>query len=204
MNKINYYKKSIEEIKKLDYKPSLLLHSCCGPCVTYPLTFLYEHFDITIFYNNSNIYPESEYNLRLNELKEFVKNNYPDIKIIIPPYNNEEYNKFLKSFKEMPEGQERCFACYAKRMDEGFLYASENNFEYYTTTMTVSRQKNSQKLNKIGSLLEKKYKNVKYFYSDFKKKDGILIGSRIAKENNMYRQDYCGCIYSFNDKTNRR
>lgn len=200
MNKVNYYQKSLEEIekiKKLDYKPSILVHSCCGPCSTYPLSFLNEYFNITIYYNNSNIYPESEYNTRLNELKEFIKNKYPNIKLIVPPYENSEYNKFLGSFEDMPEGKERCFACYTKRMNEGFLYASENNFDYYTTVMSISRQKNSQKLNEIGSILENKYKTVKYFYSDFKKKDGTLIGNNIAKENNMYRQEYCGCIYSF-------
>ena len=103
----------------------------------------------------------------------------------------------------MPEGKERCFACYAKRMDEGFKYAAENNFDYYTTVMSISRQKNSQKLNVIGSTLEKKYNKVKYFYSDFKKKDGNLKSNQIAKENDMYRQDYCGCIYSYNSRNKK-
>lgn len=206
MNKINYYQKSLEElerIKKLDYKPSILIHSCCGPCSTFPLTFLHKYFDITIYYNNSNIYPSSEYDKRLNELKGFIKNKYPDIKLVVPPYKNDEYNKFLDNFGDMPEGRERCFACYTKRMNEGFIYASENNFNYYTTVMSISRQKNSQKLNEIGSILENKYKTVKYFYSDFKKKDGNLVGNKIARENDMYRQEYCGCIYSFKNHKNK-
>lgn len=203
MNKINYYDKSIEEIekiKKLDYKPSILIHACCAPCSAFPLQFLTQYFKVTIYYNNSNIYPTSEFNQRLNELKEFLISDYPEVNIIIPPYENEKYNKMLNAFGEMPEGRERCFACYSYRMNEGYKFASENNFDYFTTIMTISRHKNSQKLNEIGNHLEKKYSNTKYFYSDFKKKQGLEKGNQIAREHNMYRQDYCGCIYSYNDK----
>lgn len=201
MNKINYYEKSIEEIEKiklLKQKPSILIHACCAPCSAFPLEFLTEYFDVTIYYNNSNIYPEAEYYQRLNELKDFLKTDHPEVKIIIPKYENEKYNKMLSAFGAMPEGRERCFACYSFRMNQGYKFAFENNFDYYTTIMTISRHKNSQKLNEIGSQLEKKYPKTKYFYSDFKKKQGLEKGNKIAREHDMYRQDYCGCVYSYN------
>ncbi len=207
MNKINYYDKSMEEIEKiktLDYKPSILIHACCGPCSAFPLEFLTAHFKVTIYYNNSNIYPLSEYHQRLNELKAFLDSDHPDVKLIIPPYDNEKHNKILSVFGEMKEGRERCFTCYRVRMNEGYRYASKNGYEYYTTIMTISRHKNSQKLNEIGGQLEKKYPNTKYFYSDFKKKQGLEKGNQIAREHNMYRQEYCGCIYSYNDKMKKQ
>ena len=203
MNKINYYEKSIQEIefiKTLNYKPSILLHSCCGPCSAFPLQFLNEYFNITIYYNNSNIYPDLEFTRRVNELKEHLDKYYPNIKLLIPEYDGKAYTKFLSTYGDMPEGQDRCFACYRKRMEEGYIYAKENNFDYFTTVMSISRQKNSQKLNEIGYLLEEKYPEVKYFYSDFKKKQGIDQTNKIAKENDMYRQDYCGCVYSYKNK----
>ena len=120
--------------------------------------------------------------------------------MIETPYKNEEYNKNLEPYKEQKEGLDRCKLCYKIRMDEAYKYASENNFDYFTTVMTISRQKNSIVLNNIGLELQEKYKNTKYFISDFKKNKGIDKGLEIAKERNMYRQDYCGCIYSYNKK----
>ena len=168
-----YYRmmeEKLQEIKKLDKKPTLLLHSCCAPCNAYPLVLLIEYFDITLMYNNSNIYP------------------------------NEEYNKILEPYKDQKEGLDRCKLCYKTRMNEAYKYASEHNFDYFTTVMTISRQKNSIVLNNIGLELEKLYPNTKYFISDFKKNKGIDKGLEIAKEHNMYRQDYCGCIYSYNKR----
>lgn len=202
-----YYRmmeESLKEIKKLDKKPSLLLHSCCAPCNAYPLELLVEYFDLTLMYNNSNIYPFEEYSRRLNELKkyvEFINNKYNvNIKMIETPYINEDFTKLLEPYKEQKEGQDRCKLCYKVRMNEAYKYASENNFDYFTTVMTISRQKNSIVLNNIGIELSKLYPNTKYFISDFKKNKGIDKGLEIAKEHNMYRQDYCGCIYSYNSK----
>ena len=155
-------------------------------------------------YNNSNIYPEKEYIRRLDELKkyvDFINNKYNvHIKLIETPYNNLEYNKILEPFKDQKEGMDRCKLCYKTRMNEAYKYASENNFDYFTTVMTISRQKNSIVLNNIGIELSKLYPNTKYFISDFKKNKGIDKGLEIAKEHNMYRQDYCGCIYSYQNK----
>ena len=200
--KINYFKKSLEEIKTLnkEQKPSLLLHACCGPCACYPLIFLCEYFDVTILYNNSNIYPYTEYDRRLNELKVVLsklKSDYNlDVKLIIKDYNHELYIEDLLPYKDLKEGGSRCVLCYTKRMKEAYDFAEENNFDYFTTVMTISRQKNSQILNNIGKSLELIHSKTKYFYSDFKKNKGIDIGQDMAKKYNLYRQEYCGCEFS--------
>ena len=196
--------KQIEEVKKLDYKPSLLLHSCCAPCSCYPLLVLKDYFKITIFYNNSNIYPKSEYDLRLKTLQTYVdkinKEYDCDIKIVTSEYRNDEFNKILEKRKDDKEGSVRCFTCYALRYKELCEYASKNNYEYVCSVMTISRQKNSIVLNNIGIELSTLYPNTKYFISDFKKNKGIDKGLEIAKAHNMYRQDYCGCLFSKNKK----
>ena len=202
--KINYYDKSmqiLDNLGDLQQKPRLLLHACCGPCSCFPLTFLCPHFDVTIYFNNSNIYPSEEYYRRLNELKKllisFKKDYGYDVKIIETKYDNDSYNKVLEPFKDQPEGQNRCFICYEKRMDEAYKFANENSFDFFTTVMSISRQKNSQKLNEIGAKLEQKYPNTKYFYSDFKKKNGALIGKQIKEKYGLYQQLYCGCKFTY-------
>lgn len=204
IKKINYYKKSLQildNIEVLQGKPSLLLHACCGPCSTFPLTFLCPHFNVTIYFNNSNIYPSDEYYRRLNELKKFLidfKNDYGyEVNVVEVPYDNEKYNISLEPYKDMKEGSIRCFACYEKRMDQAFEYADKNGFDYFTTVMTISRQKNSQILNQIGEKISKKYTHTKYFYSDFKKNKGIDIGLELRDKYNLYQQLYCGCKYSY-------
>ena len=201
-NYVNYYQKSISTIKHLkgDKKPSFLLHSCCGPCSTFPLKFLAPYFDITIMYNNSNIYPTTEYERRLNELKkylEFFKRDFGyDVKLIITPYNHIDYMEPLKIYADQKEGLERCFLCYEKRMDEAFKYANDNHFDFFCTVMTISRQKDSQILNQIGAKLQSKYDYTKYFFSDYQKKKGIDYGKELAEKYNLYKQEYCGCEYS--------
>lgn len=209
-NKINYYNKSMEivkDIRDLPKKPTLLLHACCGPCSCYPLTFLCPLFDVTIYFNNSNIYPSEEYYRRLNELKkllEIYKRDYGfDVKIIETKYDNDSYNVDLEPYKDQPEGMDRCFICFEKRMDGAFKFANENGFDYFTTVMTISRQKNGQKLNEIGAKLQQKYKNTKYFFSDFKKKNGAEIGRQLKNKYNLYQQLYCGCKYTY-DKLQRK
>ena len=203
-NKVNYYKKSLQildEIKKMPAKPKLLLHACCGPCSTFPLTFLCPHFDVTIFFNNSNIYPGDEYYRRLNELKRFLglfERDYGyHVDVVEVPYDNENYMKDLEPYKDQPEGQERCFICYEKRIDQAFAYADSHGFDYFTTVMTISRQKNSQKLNEIGKKISEKYKNTKYFFSDFKKNKGIDEAREMRIKYELYQQLYCGCKYTY-------
>lgn len=211
-NKKNYYlegEKILQEVASLGQKPKLLVHSCCGPCSAYPLVYLFPYFDITIYFNNSNIYPEEEYTRRLNELKfllDCYKKDYGfNIEVVETPYDNENYNKTtLEPLKEIPEGGLRCFTCYEKRMRQAMEYASNNSFDYFTTVMTISRFKNAQKLNEIGERLSKDYPSVKYFFSDFKKNNGQLKRNELVRKYKLYEQQYCGCIYSYEEMLKRK
>lgn len=193
----------LEEVKALNKKPSLLLHACCAPCSSFPLTKLKDLFEITIFYNNSNIYPSEEYYRRRDELINFIKTfneEYNvDIKLIIPEYKGEEFTKKLEYGKDDLEKGNRCKFCYAYRLNESYLYALENKFEYFTTVMTISSQKDEKTLNKIGRILESKYKKVKFIEHNFKKKNGQLRSLELSKKYNLYRQTYCGCKYSYDN-----
>lgn len=198
----NYQKflKEIEKVKELNYKPSLLLHACCTPCSCYPLLFLKDYFDITVFYNNSNIYPQSEYDLRYVTLKNYI-NNLNDkyntnIKLIKTNYENERFNKILEKRKGDKEGRVRCFMCYSLRYKELVEYASKNNFEYVCSVMTISRQKNEEMINKILEGYAKQYSNIKYLYSNFKKDGGLEKAQKIIKQEKFYSQNYCGCRFS--------
>lgn len=202
--KINYHEKTLEvidNIRDLPEKPRLLLHVCCGPCSCYPLEFLVPYFEITIMYNNSNIYPSEEYKKRLNELKKVIRYFKEDkgyeIKLIEPTYDNDSFNVDLEPYKDLPEGQIRCAICFEKRMDEAFKYADENGFDYFTTVMSVSRFKNSTVLNEIGEKLQPKYKHTKYLYADFKKRNGEYLGKQLSHSLNLYHQQYCGCKYTY-------
>jgi predicted adenine nucleotide alpha hydrolase (AANH) superfamily ATPase len=201
----NYQKflKQIEVVKALDYKPRLLLHSCCAPCSCYPLLVLKDYFDITIFYNNSNIYPESEFHLRYDTLKEYVdkinNEHNVDIKIIKQPYENDRFNKVLEKRKDDKEGSIRCFTCYSLRYKELCEYASKNNYEYVCSVMTISRQKNEEMINKILEGYSSKYKNITYLHSNFKKDKGLEKAQVIIRETKMYSQNYCGCKFSIRE-----
>lgn len=204
MEKINYYKKSREilaNLQKNEIKPRLLLHACCGPCSTFPLTDLTPHFKVTIYFNNSNIYPKEEYNRRLEELKKFLvyfeRDYHEHVDLIVTEYDNDNYNIDLEPYKDLSEGNKRCFICYEKRMDEAMSYASKNGYQYFTTVMTISRQKNSQIINAIGEKISRKYPNVIYFYSDFKKNKGIDIAREMRIHYALYQQLYCGCKYTY-------
>ena len=164
--------KELDLLEKANKKPKLLLHACCGPCFTIPHEILKDHFDITILYNNSNIYPEEEYNRRLNELKRYLADLESSIHVIEVPYDNDLYNKDLEMYAEEKEGHNRCRVCFKKRLKEGFEYAMNHGYEYYGTVMTISRYKNAQDINKIGEELQKNYPTVKWLYADFKKNDG--------------------------------
>lgn len=202
INQHNYYLESLEEIKKfssLDKKPTLLLHDCCGPCACFPLLFLCKYFDVTIYFTNSNIYPEAEFDKRLGEVKkliEYLKDKWGyEVKLIVSPYDHEKYMEDLRPFSSLPECGYRCELCYRKRMEETFNYADEHNFDYMCTVMTISRQKSSRILNMIGEELSTHHKT-KYFFSDFKKDDGINKGVALRNEIGLYCQNYCGCEYS--------
>ena len=205
MEKINYNERFKDTIKKLgENKPSLLLHACCGPCLTYPLSILVKHFKVTVLYVNPNIYTKEEYELRYREVKRFVEEYQKDENVSIElvkedvPY--EDYLNIVKGHEKDLEGGQRCLLCHEYRMDLAYSYASKNNFDYFTTVMTVSSKKPSQTLNEIGNELSKKYLNTKFLEADFKKENGQLIGINIAKKYNLYRQCYCGCEFSYRSK----
>lgn len=196
MEKVNYDKKLEEIISKLEYKPKLLLHSCCGPCSSYVITYLQDYFDITILYYNPNIEPDREYEKRKNEQIKLIKKlNIPSLSMLDVEYENDVYRDYVKGHEQETEGGSRCHLCYELRLKKTAELAQIHNFEYFGTTLTVSPYKNASLLNKIGEELSSKY-NIKWLYSDFKKKDGYKKSIELSKEYDLYRQDYCGCLFS--------
>lgn len=200
-NKKNYQKilqNTIENIKNTGKKPTLLLHVCCGPCLTIPLKQLKEYFDITLFFNNSNIYPKEEYDRRLIELKHYLnESNNSDIPLIIKDYVGDDFLKIIEPYKDLKEGYERCRVCFKTRLNEGFEYAFSHGFNYFGTVMTISRYKNAQDINKIGEKLEEKYPTTRWLYADFKKNNGYENSLVICHDYNLYFQEYCGCKFSY-------
>ena len=190
---INYQKKLDELINSLDYTPTLLLHSCCAPCSSHVVTLLKEYFDVTVLYYNPNIYPLEEYLKRKNEQIKLLE--ILNIPIMDIDYDHNEFKENVKGLEDEKEGGARCNKCFALRLEKTAILAQLNQFEYFCTTLTVSPYKNSQIINKIGAILEQKY-NVKYLYSDFKKKEGYKKSIELSKKYDLYRQHYCGCEYS--------
>lgn len=200
MNKTNYQlelDKIIDEITKKDIAPKLLLHSCCAPCSSYCLSYLATYFEITVFYYNPNISPADEYRKRVEEQKRLI-NELPvvhKVSFVEGKYNPDCFTDMAKGMEKLPEGGERCFACYELRQREAAIFAKNNGYDFFTTTLSISPHKNAQKLNEIGLKLQEEY-GVRYLVSDFKKKGGYQESIRLSKEYNLYRQNYCGCIYS--------
>ncbi len=180
---------------------TLLLHSCCAPCSSYVLEYLSNYFKITVFYYNPNISPEEEYIKRKEEQKRFIKNLKTKYKVeyIEDSYDNDKFLEISKGLESDIEGGNRCFKCYNLRLEKTARLAKEKRFDYFGTTLTVSPYKNSNKLNEIGESLQDKY-NVKYLFSDFKKKNGYKRSIELSREYNLYRQDYCGCEFSKQNK----
>lgn len=196
MEKRNYQRELDVFINRLENKPKLLLHSCCAPCSSYVLEYLSKHFDITVLYYNPNIYPEKEYFFRENEQERFINQVFSnDVKFKKEEYNPDEFYTAVKGLEGIKEGGERCFKCYHLRLEKTAQIAKENNFDYFTTTLSISPYKNAEKLNEIGEALSEKY-GVKYLVSDFKKKNGYKRSTELSREYNIYRQDYCGCVFS--------
>lgn len=194
---MNYQLILDETLNKLDGKKKLLLHACCAPCSSYVIEYLSNYFDITILYYNPNIDTKEEFEKRLSELKRFVKEfkTKNEVKVISNGYNNQEYLDEIKGLEMEKEGGSRCYKCYKLRLEKSAIYAKENNFDYWTTTLTISPLKNSKVLNEIGHELEEKYQ-IPYLYSDFKKREGYKRSIVLSHEYNLYRQDYCGCKFS--------
>ena len=199
MNK-NYQKVLDETIKKIQLNnevPTLLIHSCCAPCSSYCLEYLSEFFKITVLYYNPNIFPEEEYEFRAKEQERFINsfNVKHPIDLIVAPYTPSEFYDIAKGLEKEPEGGERCTKCYKLRLEYTAKVAKEMNMDYFTTTLSISPLKDAHRLNSIGLELEEIYK-VPYLISDFKKKNGYKRSVELSKEYEMYRQNFCGCIYS--------
>lgn len=200
VQKVNYQKELEKLLKQLGEEqrvPSLLIHSCCAPCSSYVLEYLSEYFKITIFYYNPNIYPESEYTKRILEQQKLIRDmkfRYP-VSFLAGKYDKEKFYEMAAGMEDLKEGGARCMKCYELRLTETARQAVAGEFDYFTTTLSISPMKNAQKLNEIGVRVGEEY-GVKYLVSDFKKKNGYKRSIELSKEYGLYRQDYCGCEFS--------
>lgn len=199
-NKINYQKildSELEKIKNSGKKPKLFLHACCGPCSSYCLEYLNSYFDIIFYYFNPNITPESEYRYRLSELKRLTEEMPHENKIEFFPaeYDPKEFYRLVKGHENDPERGERCQICMHYRLEKTAIAAKSYGADYFTTTLSISPYKDSQFLNEAGAEISQKY-GVPYLFSDFKKKNGYKRSIVLSREYNLYRQDFCGCVFS--------
>ena len=196
---INYHKLCLEEIKKLDKTKNILLHSCCAPCSSYVITFLSNYFNITILYYNPNIYPKEEYYKRKEEQIKLIKTLKTKNKLdfLDCDYDNDIYNEKVKGYETQREGGSRCQICFNLRLEKTAKIAKSKNYDYFCSTLTVSPHKNSKIINEIGEKISQEY-NIKWLYSDFKKNEGFKQSIELSKKYELYRQDYCGCIFSQN------
>lgn len=193
--------KTLEKVKEQGVPPKLLLHACCAPCSSYVLEYLAGIFDITLFFYNPNIYPEDEYLKRYAELKRLVGDMglSDSVGFAEACYSPECFFELAKGFEDLPEGGERCRKCYALRLEEAAMAAKNGGFDYFTTTLSISPYKNARWLCEIGEAMSEKY-GVSYLYSDFKKRNGYKRSCELSEKYGLYRQDFCGCVYSKRDR----
>lgn len=200
MNKINYQKeldKLIEELEQTKEVPRLFLHSCCAPCSSYVLEYLSRFFEITVFYFNPNIAPEEEYRKRVEEQKRLIEQlpAVHPIRFVEGRYEPEEFYQRVKGLEQEPEGGARCRVCFALRLEETARLAAEGGYDYYTTTLSISPLKNAQILAQTALEMGEKW-GVSWLPSDFKKKEGYKRSIQLSADYNLYRQNYCGCVFS--------
>ena len=198
---MNYDLMMTEMMKNINEGDTLLLHACCAPCSSAVLERLGNFFSMKILYYNPNITDKKEYDKRLEEINTFVSNfkvKYP-IEVIPGRYDPKEFFDIARGLEDAPERGERCYKCYKLRLEETAKMASDLGIKYFTTTLSLSPYKNSKWINEIGEDLSKKYDSL-FLYSDFKKKNGYKRSIELSFEYNLYRQDYCGCVYSIRDK----
>ena len=207
MNRRNYQRELEAVIKENESKsrvPRLLLHSCCAPCSSYVLEYLSDYFEITVFYYNPNISPAEEYEKRAAEQQHLIRElpaKHP-IHLVVGAYEPERFYAVSRGLEQVPEGWERCFRCFRLRLEEAAKMAAEGGFDYFATTLTISPLKNAQKLNEIGEELSELYK-VEHLPSDFKKKNGYKRSVELSALYGLYRQNYCGCVFSKRDAEER-
>ena len=204
VQKVNYQKeleRLLKELGAAERVPTLLIHSCCAPCSSYVLEYLSQYFEITVFYYNPNIYPESEYTKRILEQQKLIRDmnlKYP-VSFLAGRYEKEKFYAMAEGMEDLREGGARCMKCYELRLSETARQAAAGGFDYFTTTLSISPMKNAQKLNEIGVRLGEEY-GVEYLVSDFKKKNGYKRSIELSKEYGLYRQDYCGCEFSLRER----
>ena len=207
MNRRNYQRELEAVIKENESKsrvPRLLLHSCCAPCSTYVLKYLAQYFIIKILFYNPNISPAEEYEKRAAEQQHLIRElpaKHP-IHLVVGAYEPERFYAVSRGLEQVPEGGERCFRCFRLRLEEAAKMAAEGGFDYFATTLTISPLKNAQKLNEIGEELSELYK-VEHLPSDFKKKNGYKRSVELSALYGLYRQNYCGCVFSKRDAEER-
>ncbi len=207
MNRRNYQRELEAVIKENESKsrvPRLLLHSCCAPCSSYVLEYLSDYFEITVFYYNPNISPAEEYEKRAAEQQHLIRElpaKHP-IHLVVGAYEPERFYAVSRGLEQVPEGGERCFRCFRLRLEEAAKMAAEGGFDYFATTLTIRPLKNAQKLNEIGEELSELYK-VEHLPSDFKKKNGYKRSVELSALYGLYRQNYCGCVFSKRDAEER-
>ena len=208
MNKINYQKQLDQTIEQITgagrEAPKLLLHSCCAPCSSYVLEYLSEYFLITVLYYNPNIFPKEEYQYRIEEQKRLIQAMNESgignkISFLSTDYEPERFYETVKGHEQDREGGQRCFLCYELRLREAAKYAAEGGYDYFTTTLSISPLKNAEKLNETGRRISEET-GLAYLYSDFKKRNGYKRSVELSERYQLYRQDYCGCIYSRNER----
>lgn len=198
--KRNYQKEMeglIEGFRREGKRPRLLLHSCCAPCSSYVLEYLSQYFDITVYYYNPNIAPAQEYDARVREQERLIREmKLPGpVRFVAGEYVPEDFYAAVKGYEKVPEGGERCFKCYELRLREAAALAKEMGFDYFTTTLTISPMKKAGKLNEIGEALAQEY-GVAHLPSDFKKRNGYKRSIELSTQYGLYRQNYCGCVFS--------
>lgn len=202
MNKINYQKELDKITDSLNGDvQKLFLHSCCAPCSSYTLEYLSNYFDITVYYFNPNISPKAEFDKRYAEQKRLIEAlpSKHTIKLVCGEYDYNDFLKIAKGYENVPEGGERCFRCYRMRLESTAKLAKEQGFDYFCTTLSISPLKNSQKINEIGYEIAEKY-GIKWLPSDFKKKEGYKRSIELSREYQLYRQNFCGCVFSKENK----
>lgn len=187
--------KTLQKLTQENKRPRLLLHACCAPCSSYVLEYLTAYFDITVFFYNPNISPEKEYQHRVSEIKRLIAEMCPDVHFIEGQYEPEKFYTMSKGLENEPERGARCLKCYRMRLEESAQAAQDGNFDYFTTTLSISPQKDSMILNQIGREVSEQY-HIPYLYSDFKKKGGYKRSIALSAQFHLYRQNFCGCIYS--------
>lgn len=199
---VNSYNELKAFLSSLSYRPTLLLHSCCAPCSSHVISLLKDYFKITIFYSNDNISPVEEYQKRLEEEIRLCKELDSSIKVVFDSYQADDFNQAVQGYESLGERSQRCYQCYQLRLEKTAKKAKEEGFDFFTTTLSISPYKVTKWINEIGKELEEKYQ-IPYLYSDFKKEEGYKHSIELSKQYGLYRQDYCGCRYSLEERMSK-